>query len=83
MQSTHGPNDCPIDRIRLDSAATVWSDAAHLQGLLVEPAAEVDRWNCEAPDVQLGSWFGQLGGEGLGLLLRVPLLPLLATAADL
>ena len=57
--------------------------AAHLQGLFMDPAAEVDRWNCEAPDAQLGSWLGQLGGEGVGLLLRLLLLPLLAAATVL
>ncbi len=49
----------------------------------MDPAAEVDRWNCEAPDAQLGSWLGQLGGEGVGLLLRLLLLLLLAAATVL
>ena len=66
-----------------DRTAVVWWGAAHLQGLLVDPAAEVDMWNCEAPDTPLGSGLGQLGGDGLGLLLRLPRLPLLAAATVL
>ena len=49
----------------------------------MDPGAEVDMWNCEAPDTPLGSGLGQLGGDGLGLLLRLPRLPLLAAATVL